>query len=166
MKNSTACTPSKCRTVGVHAGESEQLKAHVHPNDFARLCFCFETIHGVLIGFHFCEALRWRHKNDCEGDQLFSRLTEAYRDSIKEACKTLILFQMEEDISPTSLNATGESSSKFKLVVNAYGCFVESDEYNEGHKITKRLSTRWDFPEAPFDCEMFWFLNLLFCVNS
>ena len=25
MKNSTACTPSKCRTVGVDAGESEQL---------------------------------------------------------------------------------------------------------------------------------------------
>ena len=47
---------------------------------------------------------------------------------------------MEEDISPTSLNVTGESSSK--LVVNAYGCFVESDEHNEGHKITKCLSTR------------------------
>ena len=42
----------------------------------------------------------------------------------------------------TSLNVTGESSSKFKLVVNAYGCFVESDEHNEGHKSTKRLSTR------------------------
>ena len=40
---------------------------------------------------------------------------------------------MEEDISPTSLNVTGESSSKFKLVENAYGCFVESDEHNEGH---------------------------------
>ena len=52
-------------------------------------------------------------KNDCEG----------YRDSIKEASKTLILFQMEEDISPTSLNVTAESNSKFKLVVNAYGCF-------------------------------------------
>ena len=46
---------------------------------------------------------------------------------------------MEEDISPTSLNVAAESSSKFKLVVNAYGCFVESDEHNEGHKITKRL---------------------------
>ena len=65
---------------------------------------------------------------------------EGYRDSIKEASKTLILFHMEEDISPTSLNVTGESSSK--LVVNAYGCFVESDEHNEGHIITKRLSTR------------------------
>ena len=73
---------------------------------------------------------------------------------------------MEEGISPTSLNVAAESSSKFKLVVNAYGCFVESDEYNEGHKITKRLSTKWDFSEARFDCEMFWFLNLLFCVNS
>ena len=52
-------------------------------------------------------------KNDCKG----------YRDSIKEASKTLILFQMEEDISPTSLNVTAESNSKFKLVVNAYGCF-------------------------------------------
>ena len=31
---------------------------------------------------------------------------------------------------------------KFKLVVNAYGCFVECDEHNEGHKITKCLSTR------------------------
>ena len=61
---------------------------------------------------------------------------------------------MEEDISPTSLNVTGESSSKFKLVVNVYGCFVESDEHNEGHIITKRLSTRRDFLEARFDCEM------------
>ena len=34
-------------------------------------------------------------KNDCEG----------YRDSIKEASKTLILFQMEEDISPTSCSS-------------------------------------------------------------
>ena len=49
---------------------------------------------------------------------------------------------MEEDISPTSLNVAAESSSKFKLVVNVYGCFVESDEHNEGHKIMKRLSTR------------------------
>ena len=49
---------------------------------------------------------------------------------------------MEEDISPTSLNVTGESSSKFKLVVNAYGCFVESNEHSEGHIIAKRLSTR------------------------
>ena len=47
---------------------------------------------------------------------------------------------MEEDISPTSLNVNEESSSRFKLVVNAYGCFVESDEHNEGHKITKRVS--------------------------
>ena len=61
---------------------------------------------------------------------------------------------MEEDISPASLNVTGESSSKFKLVVNEYGCFVESDEHNEGHKITKCLSTRRDFPEARFDCEI------------
>ena len=42
---------------------------------------------------------------------------------IKETSKTLILFQMEDDISPTSLNVTAESNSKFKLVVNAYGCF-------------------------------------------
>ena len=41
-------------------------------------------------------------------------------NSIKEASKTLILFQMEEDISPTSLYVTGERSSRFKLVVNAY----------------------------------------------
>ena len=47
------------------------------------------------------------------------------------------------------------SSSKFKVVVNAYRCFVESDERNEGHKITKCLITRLDFPEARFDCEMF-----------
>ena len=71
---------------------------------------------------------------------------------------------MEEDISPTSLNVTAESNSKFKLVVNAYKCFVEWDEDIEGHKITKRLSTTWDFPEDRFDCEMFLFLNLLFCV--
>ena len=49
---------------------------------------------------------------------------------------------MEEDISPTSLNVIEESSSRFKMVVNAYGCLVESDEHNEDHKITKRLSTR------------------------
>ena len=50
---------------------------------------------------------------------------------------------MEEDISPTSydLNVTGESSSKFQLVVNAYGYFVESNEHSEGHIIAKRLST-------------------------
>ena len=42
---------------------------------------------------------------------------------------------MEEDISPTSLNVSAESTSKFKLVVNAYGCLVESDEHNEGHKL-------------------------------
>ena len=71
---------------------------------------------------------------------------------------------MEEDVSPTSLNVTTESNSKFKLVVNAYGYFVEWDENIEGHKITKRLSTRWDFPEDRFDCEMLLFLNLLFCV--
>ena len=69
-------------------------------------------------------------------------LDRSLKDSIKEASKTLILFQMEEDISPTSLNVTGESSSKFKLVVNAYGCFVESDEHSTGHIITKRLSAR------------------------
>ena len=56
----------------------------------------------------------------------FSRLTAAYRDNIREASKTLILFQMEEDISPTSLNVTAGGISKFKLVVNAYGCFVVS----------------------------------------
>ena len=49
---------------------------------------------------------------------------------------------MGEDISPTSLNVIGERSSKFKLVVNAYGCFDESDEHNKEHIITKRLSTR------------------------
>ena len=58
-------------------------------------------------------------------------------------------------IWPTSLNVFGESSSRFKLVLNAYGCFIESDEHNEGHKITKRLINRWDFLEARFDCEMF-----------
>ena len=42
---------------------------------------------------------------------------------------------MEEDIAPTSLNVTAESTSKFKLVVNAYGCLVESDEHNEGDKL-------------------------------
>ena len=125
----------------------------------------------VLIGFPFWGALRDDTKNDCEGDLPETSFfhtwpTEAYRDSFKEASKTLIIFQMEEDISPTSLNVTGESSLKFKLVVNAFGCFVESDEHNEGHIITQRLSTRWDFYEPRFDCEMFWFLNLLFCVNS
>ena len=42
---------------------------------------------------------------------------------------------MEEDILPTSLNVTTESTSQFKLVLNAYGCLVESDEHNEGHKL-------------------------------
>ena len=49
---------------------------------------------------------------------------------------------MEEDISATSLIVTGEGSSRFKLVVNAYGCFVECDEHHEGLKIMKHLSTR------------------------
>ena len=57
------------------------------------------------------------------------------RQISKRPVRLLILFQMEEDIPPTSLNVTAESSSKFKLVVNAYGCFVESDEHNGGHKI-------------------------------
>ena len=55
-------------------------------------------------------------------------------------------IQIEEDISPTSLNVTGERSSRFKLVVNAYGCFVESDEHNKGHKIaarSKHLGWTW-----------------------
>ena len=47
---------------------------------------------GALIGFHFWGALRDDTKNDCKGDKLFSRLTEAYRDSIKEASKTFNSF--------------------------------------------------------------------------
>ena len=39
---------------------------------------------------------------------------------------------MEEDISPTSFKVTEESSSRFKLVVNAHKCFTESEEHNEG----------------------------------
>ena len=49
---------------------------------------------------------------------------------------------MEEDISPTSLNVTGESSSRFKLVVNTYGCFVESHEHY-GHFYTKDALSVW-----------------------
>ena len=49
---------------------------------------------------------------------------------------------MEEDKLLTSLTVTGKSSSRFKLVVNAYGCFAESDKHNEDHKITKHLRTR------------------------
>ena len=45
-------------------------------------------------------------------------LDRSLQTSIKEACETLILFQMEEAISPTSLKVTGKSSSKFKLVVS------------------------------------------------
>ena len=85
-----------------------------------------------------------------------------------EASKTLILFQMEDDISPTSLIVTGESSSKFKLVVNAYGCFVESDEHNLSHIITKRLSTRYgeiflkpDSTVKCFDSSIYYFLLIL-----
>ena len=59
---------------------------------------------------------------------------------------------MEEDISPTSLNVTAENSSKFKLVVNAYGCFVESNELNEGHKITKRLQ---GVSKVRSDCKLY-----------
>ena len=48
------------------------LKAHVHPNGFARFCFCFWNDSfvkcSVLIGFHFSGALRDHTKNDCEGD--------------------------------------------------------------------------------------------------
>ena len=146
------------------------LKAHVHPNGFARLCFCFETILLSNAVFWLASTFEERCliilKTTAREIRFFEAWPKLNRDSIKEARKTLILFQMEEDISPTSVNVTGESSSKFKLVENAYACFVESDERNEGHKITKFLRTRWDFPEARFDCEMFWFLNLLFCVNS
>ena len=146
------------------------LKAHVHPKGFARLCFCFETILLSNVVFWLASTFDERCatilKTTAREISFFQAWPKLNTDSIKEASKTLVLFQMEEDISPTSLNVTGESSSKFKLVVNAYGCFVESDEHNESHKITKYLSTRWDFPEVRFDCEMFWFLNLLLCVNS
>ena len=147
------------------------LEAHVHPNGFARLCFCFQTILLSNAVFRLASTLEERCvtilKTTAREISFFQAWPKLNRDSIKEASKTFkILFQMDEDISPASLNVTGESSSKFKLVVNASGCFVESDEHNEGHKITKCPSTRWDFPEALFDCEMFWFLHLLLCVNS
>ena len=79
-------------------------------------------------------------KNDCEGDYnnycSFFHAWSKLRETVsKRPVRLLILFQMEEDISPNSLNVTAESSSKFKLVVNSYGCFVESDEHNEGHKL-------------------------------
>ena len=45
-------------------------------------------------------ALRDDTKNDCEGDYNCSFLSE-------RPVRLLILFQMEEDISPTSLNARG-----------------------------------------------------------
>ena len=145
------------------------LKAHVHPNGFARLCFCFETIllsNAVFwLASTFEERCVTMLKTTARKTSFFHAWPKLTVTVWKRPVR-LTLFQMEEDISPTSLNVTGESSSKFKLIVNAYGCFVESDEHNEGHKITKCLSTTWDFPEARFDCEMFWFLNLLFCVNS
>ena len=59
---------------------------------------------------------------------------------------------MEEDISPALLNVTGESSSKFKLVVNAYGCFVESDEHNEGEIFLKPVSTVKCFDSSIYHC--------------
>ena len=146
------------------------VKAHVHPNGFAHLCFCFER-------FFLSNAVHWlastfeeRYvmilKTTSREASFFHAWLKLKETVSKRPVRLFKLVQMEKDVLPTSLNVTGESSSKFKLVVNVYGCFVESDEHNEGHKITKRLSTRWDFPEARFDCEMFWFLNLLFCVNS
>ena len=71
------------------------------------------------------------------------------KETVSEASKSFKLVQMEKDVLPTSLNVTGESSSKFKLVVNVYGCFVESDEHNEGHKITKRLRHQVRFSWSP-----------------
>ena len=74
---------------------------------------------------------------------------------------------MGEDISPISpRNVTGESSSKFKLVVNAYGCFVESDEHNEGHKIRQRLKPgeiflRPDSTVKCFDSLIYYFVQFL-----
>ena len=74
---------------------------------------------------------------------------------------------MEEDISPISpRNVTRESSSKFKLVVNAYGCFVESDEHNEGHKIRQRLKPGEIFlkPDSTvkcFDSLIYYFVQFL-----
>ena len=115
------------------------LKAHVHPNGIARFCFCFETILLSNAVFWLASTFEERCvtilKTTAREISFFRAWPKAYRDSIKEASKTLILFQMEEDISPTSLNVTAESSSKFKLVVIAYGCFVESDEHNERHKL-------------------------------
>ena len=78
---------------------------------------------------------------------------------------------MEEDISPTSLNVTAESSSKFKLVVNAYGCFVESDEHNEGHKL-RHVSARGEVFLKPdstvkcFDSSIYYFVLILRYVFS
>ena len=65
-----------------HVYFRDRLKAHVHPNSIARLCFCFEMhlpSNAVfwLIGFHFWGALHYDAKNDCEGDHLFSHLAEA-----------------------------------------------------------------------------------------
>ena len=73
---------------------------------------------------------------------------------------------MEKDVLPTSLNVTGESSSKFKLVVNVYGCFVESHEHFEGHKITKRLISgeiflKRDSTVKCFDSSIYYFLLIL-----
>ena len=65
-----------------------------------------------------------------------------HKETVSEDSNTLILFQMEENKLPTSLTVTRESSSRFKLVVNAYGCFVESDKHNKDHKVTKHLNTR------------------------
>ena len=35
---------NQCNQVHRARSQIERLKAHVHPNGFARLCFCFETI--------------------------------------------------------------------------------------------------------------------------
>ena len=151
-----------------HVYFQDRLKAHVHPNSIVRL-FCFEmhllsnAVSWLASTFEECcmTILKMTAR-----ETTFFHAWPKHKETVSEDSNTLILFQMEENKLPTSLTVTRESSSRFKLVVNAYGCFVESDKHNKDHKVTKHLNTRWDFLEAWCDCEMFWFLNLSFCVNS
>ena len=138
---------------------SSNWKAHVHPNGFAPLCFCFETL--LLSNAVFWLASTFEERcvtilKTTSWETSFFRGWPKLKETVSKRPVRLFSFlNGRRYIWPTSLNVFGESSSRFKLVLNAYGCFIESDEHNEGHKITKRLSTRWDFLEARFDCEMF-----------
>ena len=53
------------------------------------------------------------------------------------------------------------------LVVNAYRCFVESDEHNEGHKITKgEIFLEPDSTVKCFDSSIYYFVFILRSLHT